>query len=184
MTEQHAPAVVCLGFFDGVHRGHLALIEAGRKIARDRGLVLCVHTFDQAPGVKGAELTDLNERARLLKEAGADEVAVSVFDDAMRHMNGEDFFRSVVLGQLNARHVVCGDDHRFGYRGAFGVRELKDLCERTGTGLTVVPQVSLPGGERISSTAVRQALARGDWALAEEMLGRPVSDAMKKAFSC
>lgn len=181
MEEKRAPAVVCLGFFDGVHRGHLALIEAAKKAAREENLRLCVHTFAQAPGTKGAELTTLEERKRLLEQAGAQEVAVSVFDDAMRHMSGEEFFQKIVLGQLNARHVICGDDHRFGYRGACGEKELREMCEKAGVRLTVVPQVSLPNGLRISSTAIRQALSQGDRALAEEMLGRKIPAPMKKA---
>ncbi len=182
METQRLPTVVCLGFFDGVHRGHLALIEAGKRAAREEGLVLCVHTFDHAPGTKGEELTSLAERTRLLRAAGAEEVAVSVFDDALRQMPGDRFFREIVLDKLRARHVICGDDHRFGYRGACGVAELEKMCRGAGVRLTVVPPVSLPDGRRISSSAVREALTQGDFALAEAMLGRPVPEKMKKTF--
>ena len=172
--------VVCLGFFDGVHRGHLALLAAAKKAAREAGLPVCVHTFDRAPGGKGPALTTLEERERLLRAAGADQVAVSPFDERTRTMSGDEFFERVVLGRLHAAHVVCGDDHRFGYRGAWGVNELSALCERAGVGLTVVPPVTLPDGRRISSTAIRAALLKGDWALAAEMLGRPVPEEMKR----
>ena len=180
MKEKATPSVVCLGFFDGVHRGHLALLNAARETADREGLQVCVHTFDHAPGQKAFELTTLKEREALLLSAGADRVAVSLFDDTMRHMSGEDFFRQIVLEKLNARYVVCGDDHRFGYQGACGVQELKALCAQNGVGLTVVPPVTLPGGQRISSTAIREALKAGDWALAEAMLGRPVSQRMQR----
>lgn len=179
MPDTCAPSVVCLGFFDGVHRGHLALLSAARAVARAQGLIVCVHTFDHAPGSKGAELTTLAQREELLRAAGADRVAVSGFDDAMRRMRGDDFFQKIVLGRLNARHVVCGEDHRFGYRGGWGVTELKALCRDAGVGLTVVPDVRLPDGTRISSTAIRQAIARGDWALAEAMLGRSIPEEEK-----
>ena len=182
MDEANAPSVVCLGFFDGVHRGHLALLNAARKAAEEKGLAVCVHTFDHAPGSKNFELTTLQEREALLRAAGADEVAVSVFDDAMRRMSGEDFFQNVVLKRLNARHVVCGDDHRFGYMGACGVKELTAFCERSGIGLTVVPPVTLPDGRRISSTAVRQAILEGDRPLAEAMLGRKLPDAIWEKY--
>ena len=182
MTDQHAPSAVCLGFFDGVHRGHLALIEAGKKAAAERGLRLCVHTFDRAPGGKGVELTTLPEREALLLKAGADEVAVSAFDDQMRHMSGDTFFRRIVLEKLNARFVVCGDDHRFGYRGGWGVGELESMCRDAGVGLTVVPAVTLPDGKRISSTAIRKALEEKDWALAEAMLGRPLPRKKEKSI--
>ena len=171
--------VVCLGFFDGVHRGHLALLAAAKKAAREAGLPVCVHTFDRAPGGKGPALTTLEERERLLRAAGADQVAVSPFDERTRTMSGDEFFERVVLGRLHAAHVVCGDDHRFGYRGGWGVKELRKMCADAGIGLTVVPPVLLKDGSRISSTAIRRALREEKWDLAEEMLGRPVSPEMK-----
>jgi riboflavin kinase/FMN adenylyltransferase len=91
-------------------------------------------------------------------------------------MRGDDFFRRIVLGQLNARHVVCGDDHRFGYMGAWGVNELRALCDEAGVGLTVVPQVALPDGRRVSSTAIRRAIQEGNIELAERMLGRKMKE--------
>ena len=174
MEDERGRSVVCLGFFDGVHRGHLALLQAAREKARDLGCIVVAHTFDHAPGSKGRELTGLPERERLLLAAGADQVAVSVFDDAMRRMTGEEFFRTVVLDRLRACHVVCGDDHRFGYKGAWGVEELEAMCREAGIGLTVVPPVTLPDGRRISSTLIREAVANRDWAAAESMLGRPL----------
>lgn len=178
MHKADVPAVVCLGFFDGVHRGHLALVDAARAIAALRGWPVCVHTFDRAPGSKGMELTGLAEKEALLRAAGADRVAVSAFDDHMRLMRGDDFIRDLIIRDLCAGHIICGDDHRFGHKGAWGVEELKQICREAGIGITVVPEVTLPSGQRISSSAIRKALAEGNYALAEEMLGRPVSDLM------
>lgn len=175
MGEKNAPCVVCLGFFDGVHLAHQALLRAAREAGERLGLPVCVHTFDHAPGDKEFELTSLKEREALLRRFGADQVAVSAFDEEMRHMPGDVFFRQIVLNRLNARHVVCGDDHRFGYKGGYGVKELQALCDQAGIGLTVVPQVSLPDGTRISSSAIRKAIEEGNLALAEKMLGRKPS---------
>lgn len=180
MDELNAPSVVCLGFFDGVHKGHLSLLRAAADIARDKGLIVCAHTFDRAPGEKDFALTTLSERETLLKAAGADRVAVSAFNEDMRRMSGDDFFRGIVLGSLNASHVVCGDDHRFGYRGGWGVKELETLCREAGVGLTVCPPVALLDGTRVSSTAIRKAILAGDAALAEEMLGRPLSPKLRE----
>jgi len=172
MHKSDTPTVVCLGFFDGVHRGHLALVHAARAIADEKGWPVCVHTFDRAPGNKGAELTSLGEKEALLFQAGADRVAVSPFDDHMRLMHGDDFIREIIFKDLGAGYIICGDDHRFGHKGAWGVEELRHICKEAGIGLTVVPQVSLPDGSRISSTAIRKAIEEKNWALAEEMLGR------------
>lgn len=180
MEAINAPSVVCLGFFDGVHKGHLSLLRAAKDIARDQGLIVCVHTFDRAPGEKDFVLTTLAEREALLRAAGADRVAVSTFSEDMRRMSGDDFFRQIVLGSLNARHVVCGDDHRFGYKGGWGVKELEALCRQNGVGLTVCPPVSLPDGTRVSSTAIRKAILAGNIALAEEMLERPLTPALRQ----
>lgn len=179
MWDENTPGVVCLGFFDGVHRGHLALLRAARETADQKGWRVCVHTFDRAPGDKGFELTALEEREALLRSAGADQIAVSAFDDRLRRMSGEEFFQKIVVEKLKAGHVVCGDDHRFGYRGGWGVKELRKMCADAGIGLTVVPPVLLKDGSRISSTAIRRALREEKWDLAEEMLGRPVSPEMK-----
>jgi len=180
MEATNAPSVVCLGFFDGVHQGHLSLLKAAKEIAREKGLIVCAHTFDRSPGKKDFPLTSLARREALLRAAGADWVAVSPFDEEMRHMSGDAFFRQIVAGRLNARHVVCGDDHRFGYRGGWGVKDLKSLCESAGIGLTVCPPVTLKDGSRISSSAIRSALLRQDFSLAEAMLGRPVDEEMRK----
>jgi riboflavin kinase/FMN adenylyltransferase len=180
MNAVNAPSVVCLGFFDGVHRGHLSLLRAAAGIAREKGLIVVAHTFDRAPGEKDFSLTFLSEREALLRAAGADRVAVSPFNEEMRHMSGDAFFRRIVLEKLNARHVVCGDDHRFGYRGAWGVKELEALCRENGVGLTVCPPVELPDGTRVSSTAIRRAILDGNFALAEEMLGRPLPPALRR----
>ncbi len=180
MDVLNAPSVVCLGFFDGVHKGHLSLLRAAAEIARDQGLIVCAHTFDRAPGEKDFELTALEERQALLRAAGADRVAVSAFNEDMRRMSGDEFFRRIVLEKLNARHVVCGDDHRFGYRGGWGVKELEALCRENGVGLTVCPPVSLPDGTRVSSTAIRKAILTGNAPLAEEMLGRPLPSALRQ----
>lgn len=180
MEAINAPSVVCLGFFDGVHKGHLSLLHAAKDIARDQGLIVCVHTFDRAPGEKDFVLTTLEEREALLQAAGADRVAVSAFSEDMRRMSGDDFFRQIVLEKLNARHVVCGDDHRFGCKGGWGVKELEALCREAGVGLTVCPPVALTDGTRVSSTAIRKAILAGNAALAEEMLGRPLSPALRE----
>lgn len=166
-------SVVCLGYFDGVHLGHQALLRAGRAKADELGVSLCVHTFDRAPHEKGMELTTLQQREKWLRHFGADRVYVSAFDDALRCMSGREFFTRIVLAAMGAVHVVCGDDHRFGYQGQCGAAELLSLCREAGVGCTVVPGVE-QNGLRISSQAIRAALREGRRADAERMLGHPL----------
>jgi riboflavin kinase/FMN adenylyltransferase len=192
----HQPTVVCLGYFDGVHLGHQEIVRRAGKHTLDGQRLLCVHTYDRAPGsiirpgAETAELTPLDEKAALLKHFGAQLVAVSRFDDAMMHMSGGDFVYQVLISKLAAEHIVAGYDHRFGYHADTDADKLKAICRRYGLGLTIVPQVTIADGRAISSTAIRQALTAGDIALAEEMLGRPCSQAMlrmagkKKRVSC
>ena len=172
-------SVVCLGYFDGVHLGHQALIRQGKSVARQNGLLLCVHTYDippiklLKPDIAYRELCTFEEKCRLLKEAGANVVAVSCFDRALMHMSGADFFHRVVVNGMQAQHIVVGYDHRFGFMGDTGVDELRLLCRAAGIGLSVVEAVRTPEGRLISSSAVRAAIKEEDLALAQMMLGRP-----------
>lgn len=178
------PSVVCIGFFDGVHIGHARLVETAVMIARDEGLVPVVHTFDVMPArllhpeACPEELTPLPEKARLLETLGAEIVAVSAFAEAMRRP-GAEFFEQVLVGKLRARHIVAGFDHRFGYRGDTDVKALGALCANACVGLSVVEAVRLGSGELVSSTAIREKLARGEIAAAEAMLGRSVANGFR-----
>lgn len=163
-------SVVCLGFFDGVHTGHLRLLRTARQIADHFGLICAAHTFDVCPG-KGKPLTTLPERVSLLRFFGADTVYVTVFDDRVRNMSGEDFVKNILIGQMNAVHLVCGSDHRFGRGGACDIRALREICVRTGLALTVVPDECL-NGQRVSSTLIRKLVEAGDLEQADLMLGR------------
>lgn len=184
-TWKWGPSVVCLGYFDGVHTGHQALIRLGSAIAREHSLVSCAHSYDVPPisllkpELACPELTSLEEKCDLLRHYGAQEVAISHFDEHLLRMSGEDFLDEVLIGRLQARHLVVGFDHRFGYRGDTDVDKLKDYCGERGLGLSVLPPVRTEDGQTVSSSAIREALKAGQWALAEQMLGRPLTDRMK-----
>jgi len=172
-------SVVCLGYFDGVHLGHQALLSQGKAIARQNDLLLCVHTYDippiklLKPNLTYQELCTFEEKCGLLEAAGADVVAVSRFDQSLMHMSGADFFDRVVLQGMKAQHIVVGYDHRFGFRGDTGVEELGALCSARSIGLSVVEAIRTMDGRVISSSAVRAAIKAQDWEQAEMMLGRP-----------
>lgn len=173
------PTVVCLGFFDGVHRGHAALIARARTVADEKRLSVCVHTFDTMPvrtlrpDAQVRELTPLGEKATLLGALGVDIVAVSTFSTEIMRMPARTFFDEILLGQLKARHIVAGFHHHFGYRGEGDAKLLEQLSLQAGIGCDIIAPVTLDSGELISSTAIRQAVGSGDYDLAARMLGRP-----------
>lgn len=171
-----SPTAVCLGFFDGVHIGHVQLIRRAQVIAREKGLLSCVHTFDEMPArvvhpsEEIMELTPLPQKLARLEGMRVDAVAISHFRSTMR-MPAEVFFEEVLVRKLDARHIVAGFHHRFGHEGKGDVRLLQSLCAGHGIGLDIIAPVRLADGTLISSTAIRAALTSGDGPLAARMLG-------------
>lgn len=170
--------VVCLGFFDGVHIGHVRLIEEAKAVATAKGYHVCVHTFAQMPqrvlrpNQKVLELTPLDEKEALLQAAGADVLAVSQFTETMMRMRAKDFFYAILINKLRAKHIVIGFHHRFGYLGEMDAKGLAALCAEAGIGLSVLEPVMLADGSLVSSSTIRSLLLEGDYVKAELMLGR------------
>ncbi len=160
---ERLPRAVAIGSFDGVHRGHLAVIDAVRATGHEPTVI----TFDPHPrialGNKVELLTTLERRLELLEEAGIAAVVVTAFTPVLQQLTPEEF-ADRFLGATGVETVVAGEDFRFGVRRSGDLA----LLERLGYDVVVVPE--LPG---VSSTAVRAALADGDMAGAAEMLGRP-----------
>lgn len=160
------PASLALGTFDGLHLGHRAVLEA----ALDSEYSPQVFTFKRSPSGDPALMTREDKEA-LLSEMGIARVYSMDFSE-LRDMEAEAFAGEVLLGRLNARRLCCGEDFRFG-RGAKGDAELLyRLCVERGAELIVLPPV-LDGGEKISSTRIRRAVAEGDIPTANRLLGRP-----------
>lgn len=159
---------LALGTFDGVHRGHQAVIEAA--VSGAKGLEPGVFTFTAGPKGAPALVTPQDKRA-LLERAGVERM-IRVDFESLRDMEAASFVEQVLVGRCRARRLCCGEDFRFG-RGARGdVALLKQLCKENGVALTVMPPV-LDGGEKISSTAIRAAVEEGDIPRANRLLGRP-----------
>ena len=160
---EQRPRAVAIGSFDGVHRGHVAVVDA----LRARGPEPTVITFDPHPrialGNKVELLTTLDRRLELLDEAGVETVVVATFDAALQQLTPEEFAEHY-LRAIGAEAVVAGEDFRFGVKRSGDLA----LLERLGLEIVVVPE--LPG---VSSSAIRTALAAGDVVGAAAMLGRP-----------
>lgn len=179
MTGFTDECILCLGFFDGVHLGHRKLIRKACELREETGLPVFVHTFLISPmsvlsGVEPMCLTDNARKEQLLLLCGADRVIFSPFDETIRDLSGRDYFESFLIKELHCRWIVAGEDHRFGRCGDTGASELQSLCGENGVGLSLIPPVCTEEGVRVSSTAIREALQKGDIDLAEKMLGRPV----------
>ncbi len=174
------PTALTVGNFDGIHRGHQAMLQRLLAGARSRGLQSCVLTFEPhpreffAPRAAPTRLTSLREKVELLAAHGVERTHVQRFDRAFASLAPDAFVVQVLAKRLKARWLLIGEDFRFGAKRAGDVPLLKSLGSRCGYEVEILPAVA-QAGVRVSSSAVRAALAAGDLAGAEELLGRPYS---------
>jgi riboflavin kinase/FMN adenylyltransferase len=180
-----AGTAVTIGAYDGVHLGHQAVIAEVRRRAEARGLRSAVVTFDRHPAsVVRPEsaprlLTDLDQKLELLAVTAIDYCLVVTFDEARSKESADDFVREVLADCLNARVVVVGEDFHFGHRRTGNVARLRTLGGELGfevEGLDLVDATGAPTPDeaaRVSSTRIRHALAAGELAEANALLGRP-----------
>ena len=158
--------VIALGFFDGVHLGHGALLRRVEEAADRLGAVPCAFTFDKSPtavitGQNVPLLSTVDDRVRLMREGyGIQEVVVASFD-AMQRMAWEDFVSKYLAEELGAVHVVAGHDFHFGYMGQGNPARLKERCAQLGLGCDVIQKVERDG-ITISSTYIRTLVAQGE----------------------
>lgn len=171
------PTVVTIGSFDGVHLGHRAVLGRAVEAARERGLRPVAVTFDRhprevlTPGREPRLLTTVERRAELIGETGVETVVVLEFTEELSRWLAEEFIERVLVEGLRARHVVVGADFTFGYKALGTPEMLIQLGPSYGFTAERVELVHL-GNHRISSSAIRDAIARGDLDFAERALGR------------
>ncbi|WP_341678350.1 bifunctional riboflavin kinase/FAD synthetase [Niveibacterium sp. SC-1] len=171
-------SVLTIGNFDGVHRGHQALLERLVRVARERALPATVLTFEPhpreffAPDSAPPRLSRLREKLELLAEAGVDRVFIIPFDAALAALEAEAFIEQVLVRALGTRYLLIGDDFCFGRarRGNFAM--LQDSGRSLGFQVESMPTLVFEG-ERVSSSAVRETLMAGDLEHAERLIGRP-----------
>jgi len=171
--------VVAIGNFDGVHRGHQAVIGQAGTIARNLGAPLIVLTFEPhprsvfQPDAPAFRLTSLRAKARFLEALGVDGLVVLRFDRALAAMAAEDFVSRVLMRDLSCRHVVVGEDFAFG-RGRLGnVGLLKEMGGSGGFAVSPAVQERAEDGAVISSNTIREHLRLGRPDAAAALLGRP-----------
>jgi riboflavin kinase/FMN adenylyltransferase len=170
---------VVIGNFDGVHRGHQAVLKQARAIADRGGFRVVVLTFDPHPrevlgGNARPRLTTLQRRVELLRERGADEVVVEPFTLEFAAWSPERFARELLAARLGARAVVVGQNFRFGAKRAGDLEKLRELGVELGFSAAIA-EVAGDAQGAFSSTRVRAAISAGDLAEAAAVLGRPHS---------
>ncbi len=178
--QADTPVALTIGNFDGVHRGHQAMLARLEDAARARGLPACVMTFEPhpreffAPDQAPTRLTSLREKLELLESFGVERVHLMRFNFDFARITAEDFLDRILVRGLAVRWMLVGDDFRFGARRAGDRAMLEQEAPAHGYEVAEMESFTVEG-LRVSSTAVREALAAGDLALAARLLGRPYS---------
>ena len=170
--------VIALGFFDGVHLGHGALLRRAAEEAKERCCDSAVFTFDRPPkevitGIPCPLINSPEDRAELVRRLyGIDEMIMVPFDDEMRTTPWDRFVTDILVGRYGAVHLVAGHDHHFGHRNQGSPELLKEKCAELGLGCDIIPAVTLDG-VTVSSTHIRKLLEEGDVETARAFLGHP-----------
>jgi len=174
-----------IGNFDGVHRGHQAMLALLHNEARHRGLPSCVLTFEPhprdhfarvagKPQLAPARIASLRDKLSELERVGVDQVVVLRFDTRFASLSPQSFIDDVLVRGLGARYVLVGDDFRFGAKRAGDYAMLDAAGQQAGFDVARMMSYEVHG-LRVSSSAVREALAAGDMASVATLLGRPYS---------
>lgn len=178
-----APCALAIGNFDGVHKGHHALLQKLRAAADRLGMPPTVLTFSPHPrqffarkaGMQAdtpITITPFRDKMLALAEAGVEQVCLARFDTAMAAMTASEFIEKVLVGALNARWITVGENFRFGKDRAGTTDLLVETGKRRHFEVMVMPAV-MDGEDRISSSGIRQALALGQFDRVAQLLGRP-----------
>lgn len=184
-AASRAPCALTIGNFDGVHRGHQALLARVREAATNLGIEAAVMTFEPHPREFFARLAgdpskaptriaNLRDKLQSLSNAGVDRVIVEHFNAHFASMSPQDFIEKVLVQGLHVKWLMVGEDFCFGAKRAGNVAMLAEAGKRLGFHVEALPAVT-NGGIRISSSAVRAALTIGDFGLAAQLLGHPYS---------
>jgi riboflavin kinase/FMN adenylyltransferase len=174
-----------IGNFDGVHRGHQAMLALLTSEARHRGLPSCVLTFEPhprdffarrlgRPETAPARIATLRDKLAELEGCGIDHVVIARFDERFASLSPQAFIDEVLVADLGARYVLVGDDFQFGARRAGNYAMLDEAGAVAGFDVARMMSYEVHG-QRVSSSAVRESLAAGQMAKAAALLGRPYS---------
>ena len=174
------PSVITIGNFDGIHLGHQALINCLTKIAKPSNLQSVVVSMQPLAsqyfaGMENiAILTPFKTKYQLLKALGVENFCVLNFNKNLAELSATDFIQKILLGGLNAKHIVVGDDFRFGKNREGDFEFLKNHCQRYNVTVSSIETISIKES-RVSSSAIRQLLKDGKFDQVKSYLGRRYS---------
>lgn len=164
--------IIALGFFDGLHTAHKAVLDEAKRQAGD-SFVPAVMLFDEHPRkvIKGDAVCSLlqnEKRDRILEGYGLESLFVAFTE--IKDMSPEEFVKEILVERFNAKGVVCGFNYRFGKNGEGDSEKLRELCEKYSLSVSVCPRYEIDG-EAVSSTSIRKAIEDGELEKANKMLG-------------
>ncbi len=172
LPSAQQPSAVALGNFDGVHRGHVQVLQQVLALPTPTVLTFEPHPQEFFRGETGFLLTPLAEKIPLLADLGFAQTLVLPFTAALAKLTAAEFVEQILVQGLGANWVSIGPDFQFGYQRTGNATVLKTLGQRYGFTVNVTQEERWMAGERVSSSAIRQALSRGDCATATALLGR------------
>ena len=178
LREKHRGCVATIGNFDGVHLGHQTVLGQLSEKAAELSVPSMVITFEPypleyfAPAEAPPRLTRLREKIKALTRYAVDRVLCMQFDNKLAAMTAEDFIQKLLIDGLDVKYLVVGDDFRFGNKRKGDFAMLQQAGEKHGFQVVNLHTFAIDD-ERVSSTRIREALARGELGIAEKMIGRP-----------
>ncbi|MBF7095793.1 bifunctional riboflavin kinase/FAD synthetase [Alkalibacter mobilis] len=179
--EEQEPTAVALGFFDGVHLGHKALIDGMLKISKEKNLKSCVVTFKQHPLTRVFPkyapklITSNEEKIRILEQFDIDMLVFIDFTEEIMGMEPEEFIEKILHEKLNAKGIVVGFNYNFGKKGSGNPEILEHLKNKYDYCVSVVKPVTIKDGQIVSSTLIRNLIVNGKVDQIEKYLGRKFS---------
>ncbi len=186
--ENDIKRVIALGFFDGIHVGHMAILNITAQRAEELGAAPSVLTFDAHPDnlIIGGSVTLINspeDRADMIRRKfGIDDVLLLHFDSETMHMDWQDFLEHLT-NEFGAVHLCAGYDFHFGYKGIGNTDRMRAWCTERGLGCDIVPEIKCDG-ITVSSTYIRKLISQGEIERANEFLGHPhtLSDTVRYGY--
>ncbi|MDS1141315.1 bifunctional riboflavin kinase/FAD synthetase [Pusillimonas sp. SM2304] len=180
--DSQLPSAVTIGNFDGVHRGHQAILARVQQLAVERGLSSTVMTFEphprayfarrgQRPELVPTQISSLRDKLTALAAHQLDQVVLERFNQSLADMSAEDFIQQLLVRGLNTRWLLVGEDFRYGHKRSGDIDLLRRAGRQHGFEVETIADVADEHGHRISSSELRTALAVGNLARAEHLLG-------------